>query len=69
MLAVMAIRLLRSQYLFKITSTMLACKGAVPHSYTEWFVRNGGVAPQEWKYPYLDRYVRLIINEKKKFLT
>ena len=41
---------------FSILRTMLACKGAVPHSYTQWFVDNGGVAPQEWRYPYLDRY-------------
>merc|ERR1719193_1701230 len=35
---------------------MNACKGAIPSAYANWLVHNGGIVPNEYLYPYLDRY-------------
>ena len=39
-------------YLYTL-SHMKACNGAVPHAYSDWFAKNGGVSKHELNYPYL----------------
>ena len=42
---------------------MNGCKGAFPHSYTEFFAKDGGVSPHEGAYPYLGKYPKLNCNQ------
>ena len=44
---------------------MNGCKGAWLHSYTDWFIRNGGVSPHEGSYVYLDKYPNLNCNKAR----
>ena len=39
--------------------SMNGCKGAWLHAYTDWFAKDGGIAPHEGSYPYLDKYPNL----------
>merc|ERR1712042_418054 len=36
--------------------SMNACNGAVPHAYSQWLAKNGGLSAHEGKYPYLNQY-------------
>merc|ERR1712002_442643 len=40
-------------------NSMNGCKGAWLHAYTDWFSKDGGIAPHEGSYPYLDKYPNL----------
>lgn len=41
------------------SGSMNGCNGAWPHAYQAWFKKQGGAAPHEIKYPYLDRNPKL----------
>ena len=38
---------------------MNGCSGAWVHAYTQWFAKDGGIAPHETSYPYLGKYPKL----------
>ena len=45
---------------------MNACWGAWPQAYTDWFVNDGGVAPHEGSYPYLDKFPNLNCKKARR---